>query len=112
MKKYIYIVVVILGLILFGCTQINNTDIEGFLNQLNTINLQKPYTEKIKIDHDSDWDVILISMAYLGTDEILKLVDIDEKSVRLLEKISMSSEWPHMFLIKENFQSGLTLLLL
>ena len=41
-------------------------------------------------------------MAYLGTDEILKLVDIDEKSVRLLEKISMSSEWPHMFLIKEN----------
>ena len=75
---------------------------DDILKQVNAFDLKKTSEGIIIGANTSNWDEILIAMPYLGTDEVLKLVDINERSIRLLEKNTISSEWVHLYFITGN----------
>jgi hypothetical protein len=89
-------------LTLIGCSSSNNRDIDDILKQIKALDLNKTSAGTIRVPHTSSWDMVLITMSYLGTDEVLKLVDINERSIRLLEKNTISSEWVHLYFITGN----------
>ena len=89
-------------LTLFGCSSSNNRDMDDILKQVNAFDLKKTSEGIIIGANTSNWDEILIAMPYLGTDEVLKIVDLNERSIRLLEKNTISSEWVHLYFITGN----------
>jgi hypothetical protein len=89
-------------LTLFGCSSSNNRDMDDILKQVNAFDLKKTSEGIIIGANTSNWDEILIAMPYLGTDEVLKIVDLNERNIQLLEKIMMSSEWVHLYFITGN----------
>ena len=75
---------------------------DDILKQVNAFDLKKTSEGIIIGANTSNWDEILIAMPYLGTDEVLKIVDLNERNIQLLEKIMMSSEWVHLYFITGN----------